>query len=302
MRQREANLTALQAIGPRKKQKLDNSGSLGVSGSGANSISSGLNRQIHLRPRIKRVSSRDLHFLMEQEKETCRSTTLYKFYLKWWSARETTVIKSPNIWLSTRFMVLRVLVLLDLLCQPGIARMFLSTLAHVKHCRKGTCAWPCFEKLPLDVKSLLVTEGIFVCPWFNVRFVWSNKAWTCFSYEEWLDVAQMLEPRHFVWRYSFDLERHWMLSRLFLPLWRSLLSCLVKVALECAQHPKEKYFFQISAHTHSCNTRFIATDWAHSQRVVHVRSLTVCREMKIWNDDYLYGNHAIGKYIDDSAA
>ncbi|XP_020282478.1 transcription initiation factor TFIID subunit 4 isoform X2 [Pseudomyrmex gracilis] len=83
LRQREANLTALQAIGPRKKPKLDTAGSTSSgSTSGANASTSGLNRQMPMRPRVKRVNYRDLLFLFEQEKDTCRSTTLYKSYLK----------------------------------------------------------------------------------------------------------------------------------------------------------------------------------------------------------------------------
>ncbi|KAL6434560.1 hypothetical protein ACFW04_006139 [Cataglyphis niger] len=84
LRQREANLTALQAIGPRKKPKLDIAGSTNSTGGtpGANASASGLNRQMPMRPRLKRVNFRDLLFLLEQEKETCRSTTLYKSYLK----------------------------------------------------------------------------------------------------------------------------------------------------------------------------------------------------------------------------
>ncbi|XP_015586319.1 transcription initiation factor TFIID subunit 4 isoform X2 [Cephus cinctus] len=84
LRQRDANLTALQAIGPRKKPKLDMGGSTGSGsgGSGLNASASGLNRQMPMRPRLKRVNFRDLLFLLEQEKETCRSTTLYKSYLK----------------------------------------------------------------------------------------------------------------------------------------------------------------------------------------------------------------------------
>jgi transcription initiation factor TFIID subunit 4 len=83
MRQREANLTALQAIGPRKKPKLDTpagsqsttaQASLGVQGASSN-----LSRpQIGMRPRLKRVNLRDLLFLMEQDKETQRSHFLYK--------------------------------------------------------------------------------------------------------------------------------------------------------------------------------------------------------------------------------
>ncbi|XP_067214536.1 transcription initiation factor TFIID subunit 4 isoform X2 [Linepithema humile] len=84
LRQREANVTALQAIGPRKKPRLDTAGSANSPGStpGANASASGFNRQMPMRPRLKRVNFRDLLFLLEQEKETCRSTTLYKSYLK----------------------------------------------------------------------------------------------------------------------------------------------------------------------------------------------------------------------------
>lgn len=84
LRQREANLTALQAIGPRKKPKLDTGGATATPGnvSGLSAASSGLNRQLPMRPRVKRVNIRDMLFLLEQEKDTCRSTTLYKSYLK----------------------------------------------------------------------------------------------------------------------------------------------------------------------------------------------------------------------------
>ncbi|XP_022247617.1 transcription initiation factor TFIID subunit 4-like isoform X2 [Limulus polyphemus] len=66
MRQREANMTALLAIGPRKKQKLD------TAKTGLNSV----------RPRVKRVNLRDLLFFMENEKDMARGTLLYKMYLK----------------------------------------------------------------------------------------------------------------------------------------------------------------------------------------------------------------------------
>ncbi|CAL7940315.1 unnamed protein product [Xylocopa violacea] len=84
LRQREANLTALQAIGPRKKPKLDVGGSASSPGSnsGLNASATGISRQMPMRPRLKRVNFRDLLFLLEQEKETCRSTMLYKSYLK----------------------------------------------------------------------------------------------------------------------------------------------------------------------------------------------------------------------------
>ncbi|XP_055384158.1 transcription initiation factor TFIID subunit 4 isoform X2 [Condylostylus longicornis] len=83
IRHQESNKTALQAIGPpRKKTKFDgdvaSSGSQSTSyGAGASGISSAV-----FRPRIKRVNLRDMLFFMEQERETCRSLTLYKSYLK----------------------------------------------------------------------------------------------------------------------------------------------------------------------------------------------------------------------------
>ncbi|XP_011195940.2 transcription initiation factor TFIID subunit 4 isoform X3 [Zeugodacus cucurbitae] len=83
LRQRDANMTALQAIGPRKKIKLDGD----ATGGGANSNSSGALGgasvpAVPLRPRIKRVNLRDMLFFMEQERETSRSQMLYKAYLK----------------------------------------------------------------------------------------------------------------------------------------------------------------------------------------------------------------------------
>lgn len=99
LRQREANLTALQAIGPRKKPKLDTAGSTSSgSTSGANASTSGLNRQMPMRPRVKRVNYRDLLFLFEQEKDTCRSTTLYKSYLKWCIMKGRNLSDPPEIW------------------------------------------------------------------------------------------------------------------------------------------------------------------------------------------------------------
>lgn len=103
MRQRDANLTALQAIGPRKKPRLegDNVGSSVVSiqtiphlcpltSKTVNLISqassSGLGTLTKTgtpsRPRIKRVNLRDMLFYLEHEKDSCRSSMLYKAYLK----------------------------------------------------------------------------------------------------------------------------------------------------------------------------------------------------------------------------
>ncbi|XP_067646306.1 transcription initiation factor TFIID subunit 4 isoform X2 [Eurosta solidaginis] len=83
LRQRDANMTALQAIGPRKKIKLEGD----ATGAGANSNTGGAlggsnAPAVPLRPRIKRVNLRDMLFFMEQERETCRSEMLYKAYLK----------------------------------------------------------------------------------------------------------------------------------------------------------------------------------------------------------------------------
>lgn len=79
LRQREANLTALLAIGPRKKAKIEDAASVVGSavGSGSSSTAGAV-----LRPRTKRVCLRDLLILMEQEKETSRGSLLYKSYFK----------------------------------------------------------------------------------------------------------------------------------------------------------------------------------------------------------------------------
>uniref|UniRef100_A0A182PMK0 TAFH domain-containing protein n=1 Tax=Anopheles epiroticus TaxID=199890 RepID=A0A182PMK0_9DIPT len=70
LRQRDANMTALQAIGPRKKPKLEEgvsaSSTPGVSGIGTLSGKA----PTPLRPRIKRVNLRDMLFYLEQERET----------------------------------------------------------------------------------------------------------------------------------------------------------------------------------------------------------------------------------------
>ncbi|XP_017863410.1 PREDICTED: transcription initiation factor TFIID subunit 4 isoform X5 [Drosophila arizonae] len=83
LRQRDANLTALQAIGPRKKLKLDSDAAgVGVGSSGSGLMSNTGTATTTLRPRIKRVNLRDMLFFMEQEREFCRSTMLFKTYLK----------------------------------------------------------------------------------------------------------------------------------------------------------------------------------------------------------------------------
>nr|XP_033482851.1 transcription initiation factor TFIID subunit 4 isoform X2 [Epinephelus lanceolatus] len=87
MRQREANLTALAAIGPRKKRKiLDSpSSSAAAEGSGTGSSLSGGAGSSGSRPtrqRITRVNLRDLLFCLENERSTSHSHFLYKGFLK----------------------------------------------------------------------------------------------------------------------------------------------------------------------------------------------------------------------------
>lgn len=86
MMQREANLTALAAIGPRKKRKIGEISSssaasegceTGSSLSGAAAAGSRPKRQ-----RITRVTLRDLLFCLENQRSTSRSHLLYKGFLK----------------------------------------------------------------------------------------------------------------------------------------------------------------------------------------------------------------------------
>ncbi|XP_075440988.1 transcription initiation factor TFIID subunit 4B [Ascaphus truei] len=82
MQYREANLTALAAIGPRKKRPLDSvslqSGLEGLHATGSSAY--GVSKSLSL-PRITRVCLRDLIFCMEQEKETRHSISLYRALL-----------------------------------------------------------------------------------------------------------------------------------------------------------------------------------------------------------------------------
>ncbi|XP_016134254.1 transcription initiation factor TFIID subunit 4-like [Sinocyclocheilus grahami] len=87
IRQREANLTALAAIGPRKKRKLDSpsfgtdtEGS-GLCASASGGLNAGASRQ-YTRQRITRVNLRDLLFCLENERSTSRSQLLYQALLK----------------------------------------------------------------------------------------------------------------------------------------------------------------------------------------------------------------------------
>eukprot|EP00066_Takifugu_rubripes_P018602 XP_011607868.1 PREDICTED: transcription initiation factor TFIID subunit 4-like isoform X2 [Takifugu rubripes] len=90
MRQRDANLTALAAIGPRKKRKVDSPGATlsgtEVSGSMATTLASSsslsTSSRQYTRQRITRVNLRDLIFYMEQERETAHSLLLYRALLK----------------------------------------------------------------------------------------------------------------------------------------------------------------------------------------------------------------------------
>ncbi|KAL3274954.1 hypothetical protein HHI36_019730 [Cryptolaemus montrouzieri] len=81
LRQREANATALKAIGPRKKPRLEGD-------TQQNGLQSNLNGSGSFRPgqsirqRMKKVTIRDLQFLFEAERDLCRSKLLYKSYLK----------------------------------------------------------------------------------------------------------------------------------------------------------------------------------------------------------------------------
>uniref|UniRef100_A0A8C5X1B8 TATA-box binding protein associated factor 4b n=1 Tax=Malurus cyaneus samueli TaxID=2593467 RepID=A0A8C5X1B8_9PASS len=87
MQQREANLTALAAIGPRKKRPLDSTNiASGLEGLNGNRIAPGssgfsLTKQM-LCPRVTRVCLRDLIFCMEQERELKHSLHLYRALLK----------------------------------------------------------------------------------------------------------------------------------------------------------------------------------------------------------------------------
>ncbi|XP_020314304.1 transcription initiation factor TFIID subunit 4 [Oncorhynchus kisutch] len=86
IRQKEANMTALAAIGPRKKRKMNSP----VSGTGAEDLCSGPSPSGGYssggsrpqRQRITRVNLRDLLFCLENERETSCSHLLYKGLLK----------------------------------------------------------------------------------------------------------------------------------------------------------------------------------------------------------------------------
>nr|XP_061835560.1 transcription initiation factor TFIID subunit 4-like isoform X1 [Nerophis lumbriciformis] len=87
IRQREANLTALAAIGPRKKRKMDSplrassAEGVGLDSSQPRCSGSDGSRQL-TRQRITRVNLRDLLFCLENERSTGHSCLLYKGFLK----------------------------------------------------------------------------------------------------------------------------------------------------------------------------------------------------------------------------
>ncbi|XP_008412361.1 transcription initiation factor TFIID subunit 4 isoform X2 [Poecilia reticulata] len=87
IRQREANLTALAAIGPRKKRRTDSplSGA-SAEGSGLGSTqpggSSGQGSRQFMRHRITRVNLRDLLLCLENDRDSSHSQLLYKGLLK----------------------------------------------------------------------------------------------------------------------------------------------------------------------------------------------------------------------------
>ncbi|XP_032232842.2 transcription initiation factor TFIID subunit 4 [Nematostella vectensis] len=89
IRKREANNTALAAIGPRKKRKLDEaleatrpSGQSSTSSSPSSTFNSPQNRFTPRSQRSRRVTLKDLVFVLEQEKESTKSLMLYKALLK----------------------------------------------------------------------------------------------------------------------------------------------------------------------------------------------------------------------------
>ncbi|XP_072321994.1 transcription initiation factor TFIID subunit 4-like isoform X2 [Eucyclogobius newberryi] len=90
IRQREANLTALAAIGPRKKRKVDSPGSTpsgtevvgSRAGSPAGSSTPSSSSRQYPRQRMTRVNLRDLIFYMEQERDMAHSVLLYRALLK----------------------------------------------------------------------------------------------------------------------------------------------------------------------------------------------------------------------------
>ncbi|KAM3877971.1 transcription initiation factor TFIID subunit 4 [Diretmus argenteus] len=87
IRQKEANLTALAAIGPRKKRKIGDSASSAAAAEGSGpslslSGGAGSSGSRPTRQRVTRVNLRDLLFCLENERFTSHSHFLYKGFLK----------------------------------------------------------------------------------------------------------------------------------------------------------------------------------------------------------------------------
>ncbi|XP_034388873.1 LOW QUALITY PROTEIN: transcription initiation factor TFIID subunit 4-like [Cyclopterus lumpus] len=84
IRQKEANLTALAAIGPWKKRKMLDSPSSSAAAEAGPSLSGGASASASrpTRQRITRVNLRDLLFCLENERSTSHSHFLYKGFLK----------------------------------------------------------------------------------------------------------------------------------------------------------------------------------------------------------------------------
>uniref|UniRef100_UPI00398E92BC transcription initiation factor TFIID subunit 4-like n=1 Tax=Pristiophorus japonicus TaxID=55135 RepID=UPI00398E92BC len=86
LQQREANLAALAAIGPRKRKTPDSpglgTGNEGLSGSGNALGPRATSARPYLRPRVTRVNLRDLLLCLEQERARHHSLLLYRAYLK----------------------------------------------------------------------------------------------------------------------------------------------------------------------------------------------------------------------------
>ncbi|KAK8781899.1 hypothetical protein V5799_016760 [Amblyomma americanum] len=78
-RQREANVTALLAIGPRKRPASTTIQALAAAGAPGSSAPV---QPAVFRPRMKRVNARDVLFLLEQERDSSRRNFIYQAYMK----------------------------------------------------------------------------------------------------------------------------------------------------------------------------------------------------------------------------
>ncbi|KAG8176557.1 hypothetical protein JTE90_010769 [Oedothorax gibbosus] len=82
VRQREANMTALLAIGLRKKFKPDPASTPTSQSGNSESPTSSTGPKTAVRPRVKRVNLRDLLFVIENDFKTVRRPLLYKYYAR----------------------------------------------------------------------------------------------------------------------------------------------------------------------------------------------------------------------------